>query len=156
MKVFFQTSFFRTDLTLFPQELTLPFSACTLTHQNKMRFDVLHKETSDFSLFLHGVGGLLQKIAYSNLMLLAFYFCLFDNLIIWVPVFCGDFGWFVFWLNHLLLHLWDKNSLFLKNTKNVKYFIILVIFIKYKNPVRCSLNNQFNFIWFEEIAILFY
>lgn len=75
-----------------------------------MRFDVLHKETSDFSLFLHRVGGLLEKIAYSNLMLLALYFCLFDNLIIWVPVFCGDFGSFAFCLNLLLLHLWGKNS----------------------------------------------
>lgn len=36
-----------------------------------MRFDVLYKETSDFSLFFQGVGGLLQKIAYSNLTLLA-------------------------------------------------------------------------------------
>lgn len=43
-------------------------------------------------------------------MLLALYFCLFDNLIIWVLVFCGDSGWFAFWLSHLLLHLWDKNS----------------------------------------------
>lgn len=37
----------------------------------------------------------------------------------------------------------------------MKYFRISDIFIKYENPVRCSLNNQFNFIWFEERAFFF-
>jgi len=83
-------------------------------------------------------------------VLLALYFCLFGNLIIWVPVFCNDFGWFAFWLNHLLLHPWGKNSFCPENYKECEIFYNISHFDLIEESKQMFFKHQFNFILVEE------